>query len=195
MREVTCPVYPCGRAIFASPDPVITETFMRAHLRSHSTADFVAGFEVLTAQNTRQLKHLGELNDELHAARKQRDYEAKRSDEILERMSAENARLRQQRHEARVQLNRECVRADRMLAVVDAARGVAELLRLLDAAGFDGSLTGPSRSLVAAMNEYDANPRSTQPRQAPGTDRLTDTEAPVRPCEIRGLPTRSAAGG
>lgn len=44
---------------------------------------------------------------------------------------------------------------DRMLPVLEAARGVAELLRLLDAAGFDGSLTGPSRALVVALNACD----------------------------------------
>ena len=41
---------------------------------------------------------------------------------------------------------------------------------------------------VAEPRPYVVWDPCTQPRQAPGTDRLTDTEAPVRPCEKCGQP-------
>ena len=180
MREVTCPVYPCGRAIFVGSTPSLTETFMREHLRSHDAAQIVAGFEALTAQNTRQLAHIGAINGELNAARREADELRVTTDKLRDALETRtqqwarstmehkaefarsgdlaknNARLRTERDEARVQRDRECARADRMLGVLEAARAVVDLLRLLDELGLRGSVSGPSRSLVAAMGEYDA---------------------------------------
>ena len=104
MHEVTCPVYPCGWSVVVN-DAVLelaaADIAFRVHLRSHDASEIVAGFEALTAQNTRQLAHLGELNDELLATRK--------------RMASENARLRVQRDDARDQWNRECARANSLV--------------------------------------------------------------------------------
>lgn len=138
MREVTCPVYPCGLLLSKSFDPVARESHLRMHLRTHNADEIVAGFEALTAQNTRQLAHLGAINAELVNARSLREQAAT----VANQLAATNARLRIQR--------------DRMLSVVNAARDVVALLRLLDELGLSGSVSGPSRTLVTAMGEYDA---------------------------------------
>lgn len=139
MHEVTCPVYPCAWSVLATPrSEDLAETAWRGHLRSHNADEIVAGFEALTAQNTRQLAHISELNDELVRARGLQD----QAELTAEQLAKNNVRLRQQ--------------GDRMLSVVNAAREVVALLRLLDELGLSGSVTGPSRSLVVAMADYDA---------------------------------------
>ncbi len=107
MREVTCPVYPCVWSVVVVSKDLI-EMAMRGHLRSHSADDFVAGFEALTAQNTRQLAHLGTINGELVRARGLQD----QAELTAEQLAGENARLRQQ--------------WDRARGVLDAARSVVK---------------------------------------------------------------------